>query len=55
MELRAFLRSYRKFEICPDGEMEVAAKHFTSHNQFKFPLWHLDPSAARIKRHNLEI
>jgi hypothetical protein len=50
IEQRAFLRGYQKFEIHPNGELEVTVKRFNSHNQFKFPLWHLDPSPARIKR-----
>ncbi len=46
IEQRAFLRGYQKFEIRPAGEMEVTVKHFFRHNQFKFPLWHLQPSPA---------
>lgn len=49
LEQRAFLRGYQKFEIRPDGELEITVKRFASHNQFKFPLWHLSPSPARIK------
>lgn len=50
LEQRAFLRGYQKFEIRSDGDLEVTVKRFGSHNQFKFPLWHLDPSPARVKR-----
>lgn len=50
LEQRAFLRGYQKFEIRADGKLEVTVKRVTSHNQFKFPLWHLDPSPARLKR-----
>src|SRR2546421_4308535 len=39
IEQRAFLRGYQKFEIRPDGDMEVIFKRFSTHNQFKFPLW----------------
>jgi hypothetical protein len=49
IEQRKFLRGYQKFEIRPDGKLEVTVKHFTTHNQFKFPLWHLNPSLTRIK------
>jgi hypothetical protein len=49
IEQRAFLRGYQRSEIRSDGEMEVTVKRFTTHNQFKFPLWHLNPSPARIK------
>ena len=50
LEQRKFLCGYQKFEIRPDGEMEVTIKRFSAHNQFRFPLWHLDPSSTRIKR-----
>lgn len=49
IEQRAFLRGYQKFEIRSDGELEITVKRFTTHNQFKFPLWHLNPSPSRIK------
>jgi len=49
IEQRAFLRGYQKFKIRPDGELEVTVKGFNSVNQFKFPLWHLNPSPTRIK------
>jgi|SRR5580765_8560315 len=49
IEQRAFLRGCQKFEIRPDGQMEVTVKRFSTHNQFKFPLWHLNPSPTRIK------
>ena len=50
LEQHAFLRGCQKFEIRSDGEMEVTIKRFTAHDQFKFPLWHLDPNPARVKR-----
>jgi hypothetical protein len=49
IEQRAFLRGFQKFEIRPDGEIEVTVKRFTAHNQFRFPLWHLNPSPTRVK------
>jgi hypothetical protein len=49
IEQRGFLRGYQKFEIRPDGEMEVTVKRFWAHNQFRFPLWHLNPSPTRIR------
>ena len=49
IEQRAFLRGYQRFEIRPDGNMEVVFKRFTTHNQFKFPLWQLDPNPTRLK------
>jgi ribosomal protein S20 len=49
IEQRAFLRGHQKFEIRRDGELEVTVKRFNSHNQFKFPLWHLNPSPTRRK------
>jgi len=49
IEQRAFLRGYQKYEIRPDGELEVTVKRFSSFNQFRFPLWHLNPSPTRIK------
>jgi hypothetical protein len=49
IEQRAFLRGFQKFEIRPDGDLEVTLKRFSSHNQFRFPLWHLNPSPSRIK------
>jgi hypothetical protein len=49
IEQRAFMRGHQKFEICPNGELQVTIKRFNTLNQFKFPLWHLDPSPARVK------
>jgi hypothetical protein len=49
IEQKVFLRGYQKFEIRPDGELQVTVKRFTTHNQFKFPLWHLNPNFTRIK------
>src|ERR1700720_1200540 len=49
IEQRAFLRGYQKFEIRPDGDLEVLVKRFPAHNQFKFPLWQLNPSPTRLK------
>jgi hypothetical protein len=49
LEQRKFLRGCQKFEIRPDGELEVTVKRFSFHNQFKFPLWHLNPSPTRRK------
>jgi hypothetical protein len=49
IEQRAFLRGYQKFEIRPDGDLEVVVKRFSTHNQFKFPLWHLNPNFTRLK------
>lgn len=49
VEQREFLRGYQKLEIRSDGEMEVTFKRFTTHNQFKFPLWQLNPSPTRLK------
>src|SRR5438105_14614685 len=49
IEQRAFLRGRQKFEIRPDGDLEVTVKRFATHNHFKFPLWHLDPNPNRIK------
>jgi hypothetical protein len=49
IEQKAFLRGYQKFEIHSDGELEVTVKRFSAHNQFKFPLWQLNPSPTRIK------
>lgn len=49
LEQQKFLRGRQKFEIRPDGELEVTVKRFSLHNQFKFPLWHLNPSPTRSK------
>jgi hypothetical protein len=49
IEQRAFLRGYQKFEIRADGNLEVTVKRLNLHNQFKFPLWHLNPSPTRKK------
>lgn len=49
IEQNVFLRGYQKFEIRPDGDMEFTFKRFTAHNQFKFPLWHLNPNPTRLK------
>ena len=49
IEQRVFLRGYQKFEIRPDGDMEVVFKRFSSHNQFKFPLWQLNSNPTRLK------
>ena len=49
IEQRKFLCGYQKFEIREDGEMEVIVRRFWMHNQFKFPLWALNPSPIRVK------
>jgi hypothetical protein len=49
IEQRAFLRGFQKFEIRSDGDLEVLVKRFPAHNQFKFPLWQLNPSFTRLK------
>ncbi len=49
IEQRVFLRGYQKFEIRPEGELEVTFKRFSAHNQFKVPLWHLNPNPTRSK------
>ena len=49
IEQRVFLRGYQKFEIHPDSELEVTVRQISAHNQFKFPLWQLNPSPTRIK------
>ncbi|MDB6018879.1 MAG: hypothetical protein JWR19_3368 [Pedosphaera sp.] len=49
IEQRVFLRGYQKFEIRPDGDLEVTLKHFFTHNQFKVPLWHVNPNPVRLK------
>jgi len=49
IEQRKFLCGYQKFEIRLDGELEVTFKRFSTHNQFKFPLWQLNPSPSRVK------
>lgn len=49
IEQRAFLRGYQKFEIRPDGDLEITFRRYPMHNQFKVPLWHLNPSPTRIK------
>lgn len=49
LEQRKFLRGRQKFEIRQDGELEVTVKRFSLHNQFKFPLWQLNPSPTRRK------
>src|SRR6516162_3651018 len=49
LEQRKFLRGCQKFEIRPDGELEVTIKRFSLHNQFKFPVWQLNPSPTRSK------
>ena len=49
IEQRKFLCGYQRFEIREDGEMEVIVRRFWMHNQFKFPLWALNPSPIRVK------
>ncbi len=49
IEQSSFLRGHQKFEIRPDGDMEVIFKRFSTHNQFKFPLWQLNPNPTRLK------
>ena len=49
IEQRSLLRGYQKFEIRPDGDMEVVFRRFSAHNQFKFPLWQLNPNTPRLK------
>ena len=49
LEQRAFLRGYQRFNIRPDGEVEVTFKRKSIHREFKFPLWHLNPSPERLR------
>lgn len=49
LEQRGFLRGSQRFEIRPDGDLEVTVRRFHLHNQFKVPLWALDPACTRMK------
>jgi hypothetical protein len=49
IEQKKFLCGRQKFEIREDGEMEVTVSRLWMHNQFKFPLWALNPSPTRVK------
>jgi len=49
IEQRGFFCGYQKFEIRRDGHMEVICKRFSTHNQFKVPLWQLNPNPTRLK------
>jgi len=49
IEQRGLFRGYQKFEIHQDEDMEVVFRRFTAHNQFKFPLWQLNPNPTRLK------
>ena len=49
IEQRGLFRGYQSFEIRPDGDMEVIIKRFSAHNQFKLPLWQLNPNPTRLK------
>lgn len=50
LEQKVFLRGSQRLEITQDGDLKYVRKQMTSRQEFKIPLWQINPNAERIKR-----
>lgn len=51
LEQKVFIKGHQKFEIRPDGELDVFFKRFQVQRQFQIPLWRI---ISRSERHKFQ-